>query len=204
MTHAGGSEAPVVRRGRRRRTVITLVVVAAVLGVSLFVAAGYVQGWLGKHADTPRACAPKTAVTANQVTLNVYNATSHSGLARKTADGLKKRGFKIATVANDPLEKKVTGSSEVRYGNGGARAAKLVAAQVRGAKMVQDSRSDGSLDIVIGDRFTALAPPAKPGKGTKATQPGTKASKAAKATPGKTTTTRAGSTPAGSTSPGSC
>jgi len=197
MTHAGGSGAPVVRRGRRRRTVITLVVVAAVLGVSLFVAAGYVQGWLGKHADTPRACAPKTAVTANQVTLNVYNATSHSGLARKTADGLKKRGFKIATVANDPLEKKVTGSSEVRYGNGGARAAKLVALQVKGAKMVQDSRSDGSLDIVIGDRFTALAPPAKPGKGTKA-------SKAGKATPGKTTTTRAGSTPAGSASPSSC
>lgn len=133
----------------------------ALLGASLVVATGYVKGWLGKHEGPVRTCPPTGPVKASQVTLNVYNATGRAGLARTTADELRKRGFKIATVTNDPLEKKVTGTSEVRYGATGARAARLVAVQVKGARLVRDSRSDGSVDIVIGNRFTALAAPVK-------------------------------------------
>ncbi|NED06084.1 LytR C-terminal domain-containing protein, partial [Streptomyces sp. SID6648] len=47
-----------------------------------------------------------------QVTVNVLNATTRSGLAQKTADELKKRGFRVGEVSNAPAEydKKVTGT----------------------------------------------------------------------------------------------
>jgi hypothetical protein len=195
MTHTAGSPVPLARRRRRRRTIITLVLVVALLAGSMFVAVGYVQGWLGKHTETvtPKRCVPATTIRSSQVTLNVYNATQRSGLASKTASALRKRGFKIASVANDPLERKITGSSEVRYGPSGARAARLVADQVKGARMVRDSRSDTTLDLVIGDRFNKLAAPVTvlrptPTK-TKTTKPvkGAKAVKATKSTAAKTT-----------------
>ncbi|MCZ9338178.1 LytR C-terminal domain-containing protein, partial [Streptomyces sp. TRM76130] len=46
------------------------------------------------------------------VTVNVLNATTRSGLAKKTADELKKRGFRIGDVGNAPAtyDKKVDGT----------------------------------------------------------------------------------------------
>lgn len=165
MTHTIEAGMPTAKRRRRRRTAITLIVVALLLVVALWKSWDYVQGWLGKPDTTAHACLPVKDVVASQVTLNVYNATARSGLAGSTAAGLKKRGFKIASIANDPLEKKVTGTAEIRYGTGGVSAAKLVAAQLKSPRMVKDSRSDSSLDVVVGNKFTALAPPVKVKKG---------------------------------------
>lgn len=57
--------------------------------------------------STPAKALPKPA----KITVNVYNATPRSGLAKKAADELKKRGFTIGKVGNAPAayDKKVAG-----------------------------------------------------------------------------------------------
>ncbi len=46
------------------------------------------------------------------VTVNVLNATARGGLAKSTADELRKRGFKVGKVGNAPpaYDKKVKGT----------------------------------------------------------------------------------------------
>ncbi|WP_035847467.1 LytR C-terminal domain-containing protein [Kitasatospora azatica] len=103
-----------------------------------------------------------TAVPQPQtVTVNVLNATDKAGLAAKTADELKKRGFTVGKVGNAPsaLQKKVPGAAELVAGQSGAGAATLLGAQVTGASTMADTRTDGSVDFVIGDAYTALLDP---------------------------------------------
>ena len=64
-------------------------------------------------------------------------------------------------MTNDPLQRTVTGTAEVRYGKSGAAKAKLVLGLVKGAKPVRDARTDASVDLVLGDKFTALTAPTK-------------------------------------------
>ncbi len=61
------------------------------------------------------------------VTVNVYNATAKAGLAGRTAEELKKRGFTIGKVGNAPaeLDKKVPGTAQVIAGPAGAGAGTL-------------------------------------------------------------------------------
>jgi hypothetical protein len=84
---------------------------------------------------------------------------------------VRKRGYRISTVANDPLQKTVSGTAEVRYGATGRPGARLVLTLVKGAKAVKDSRTDSSVDLVLGDKFTSLAAPpkAKPAPATSTT-----------------------------------
>lgn len=93
------------------------------------------------------------------VTVNVYNATTRSGLARTTATAMKARGFATGDVANDPLNKTVNTPAEVRYAPKSVAAAKLVQAQVTGAVLAPDTRTDATVDLVIGNAYGALATP---------------------------------------------
>jgi LytR cell envelope-related transcriptional attenuator len=93
------------------------------------------------------------------IQVNVYNATTRSGLARSTSVLLAARGFAIGATANDPLNKTVPGTAEIRFGRKGLLAAKVVAAQVPSPVMVRDLRPDASVDFVIGNTFTALNTP---------------------------------------------
>jgi LytR cell envelope-related transcriptional attenuator len=95
------------------------------------------------------------------ITLNVYNSTTRNGLARKTATLLGDRGFTIGSVKNDPAPKAVKGAAEVRFGPRGALAARVVAAEVQGAKLVEDKRSSADVDIALGAAFKHLASPAQ-------------------------------------------
>jgi hypothetical protein len=158
------SGASLARRARRRRALITLAVVALMLFFAFWYAYSYYQGTdKAKAAPSPTCTATSTARTPGQITVNVYNATDRTGLAAKTAADVRKRGFKISTVSNDPLQKDVAGAAEVRYGPTGRESAKLVLTLVKGAKAVKDSRTDSSVDLVLGAKFTALAaPPKKP------------------------------------------
>ncbi|WP_145905362.1 LytR C-terminal domain-containing protein [Kitasatospora viridis] len=117
----------------------------------------------GSAAASPSALgSPLPAVTAvpspQAVTVNVLNSTDKSGLAARTADELKQRGFTVGKVGNAPsaLQKKVPGSAEVVGGQSGAAAAALLGAQVAGSATMDDGRTDGSVDFVIGDGFNAL------------------------------------------------
>ncbi|WP_329565627.1 LytR C-terminal domain-containing protein [Kitasatospora sp. NBC_01266] len=108
---------------------------------------------------------PLPAVTAapqpQTVTVNVLNATDKAGLAARTADDLKQRGFTVGKVGNAPsaLEGHVSGAAELVAGQSGAGAAALLGAQVSGASTLADARTDGSVDFVIGDGYTALLDP---------------------------------------------
>ncbi|OKJ16800.1 LytR C-terminal domain-containing protein [Kitasatospora sp. CB01950] len=114
------------------------------------------------ESAAPGAAPSNTAVPQpGNVTVNVYNATDKSGLAARTADELKKRGFQVGKVGNAPsaLDKKVTGTAQVLSGPGGLGAATLLVSQVASGTSTQDDRSDATVDFVIGDAFTALADP---------------------------------------------
>ncbi|GAA2142935.1 LytR C-terminal domain-containing protein [Kitasatospora kazusensis] len=110
----------------------------------------------------PAPGATSTAVPQPQaVTVNVYNATDKAGLAARTADELKKRGFTIGKVGNAPaaLDKKVTGSAQVVSGPAGLGAATLLGSQIAGAATSADTRADATVDFVVGDAYTALLDP---------------------------------------------
>ena len=99
---------------------------------------------------------PPPEIQPAQVSINVYNATGRSGLARQVADGLAQRGFLLATIANDPLGKDVPTAAEIRHGPGGVGQAQLVATQVPGAVLIVDQRPDASVDVAVGETFTEL------------------------------------------------
>ena len=156
VVEAGASRS---RRARRRRALITLGVVALMLFFAFWYAYSYYEDSKSPRASASPTCtatATSTAKTPSQVTVNVYNATDRSGLAAKTASDVRKRGFKVSAVSNDPLQKDVTVAAEVRYGTTGTSSAKLVMALVKGSKAIKDSRADSSVDLVLGAKFKAL------------------------------------------------
>lgn len=101
---------------------------------------------------TPSATLPKPAT----VTVNVYNATNRAGLARRTATVLRGRGFGIGAVANDPLGKSLTTVGEIRYGAKGKENALLLRYYLVGATLVEDARTDTTVDVALGLKFTAI------------------------------------------------
>lgn len=170
MVEAGASSS---RRARRRRAFITLVVVVVLLFSAFWYAYSYFEASSAPkatgHPPTASCTAQPSAPTPGTTTVNVYNATQRHGLAASTATQVRKRGFLVSTVSNDPLQKTVTGTAEVRFGTSGASRSRLVLALVKGAKAVPDARLDTSVDLVLGNAFSALAPPPKPAPAAKTT-----------------------------------
>jgi hypothetical protein len=168
------SAASIYRRRRRNRTIVTMTCVTLLLFGTVVYAASYVQGWVGASAPKVVANASCNGATSNQplkpigVTLNVYNATVRTGLAASVAGSLQKQGFKIATIDNDPLGKTILGVGEIRHGPSGLEGAILAAQRLPGATIVQDSRMDASVDLVLGKTFRALTAPANVAPSTKA------------------------------------
>jgi len=161
------------RRSRRRRALITLGLVALMLFFAFWYAYSYYQSSSEPIAAPAPSCttaAPTkgAAPKPGDITVNVYNATDRDGLAAKTATEMRARGFDVATVTNDPLQRTVVGPAEVRYGASGKAKAKVVLSLVKGAKPRGDGRSDGSVDLVIGDKFTGLVKVAKQAPATPA------------------------------------
>ena len=122
-------------------------------------------------AARPTCPAPSptpTVVPVTAVTVNVYNATARRGLAGEVAAQLRKRGFRVKKVDNDPLNRTVTGPAEVRSSKAGTDAARTVVAQVAPPSQagaahvvaVPDQRADASVDLVLGAAFHGLQPPA--------------------------------------------
>lgn len=166
--------ASVARARRRKRTAITLLVVIGVLAAAFYYASSYWTKGPAK-ASGGASCTitadPTGPVYPSQVTVNVYNATSRSGLAASVGRLVSARGFVLGTVANDPLRRSIPGSAEIRHGTAGERAAKLVQTLVTGATLVKDTRADASVDLVLGTAYkdlvtatgTASLPTAPPG-----------------------------------------
>lgn len=172
------------RRGRRRLLItVTTGAVTAVLAwgtVQLVDIFGGGQPAAASAQSTHRAC-PQPGNTAGTpgataakvhfpkpgaVTVNVYNATTRGGLAQKTADELKKRGFKIGKVDNAPAkyDKKVKETALLISAQGGEGAASVVGTQIAGARSQAGAGESGkhdTVDLMIGNGFTKLTPAAE-------------------------------------------
>ncbi|GAB3668067.1 LytR C-terminal domain-containing protein [Streptomyces sparsus] len=179
-----GDRYPRMRRPRGRRRIV-LGSLAAVTALGLL-AWGTVQlvsvftGGDGKtvsaapedcrttepRADAEAAVARKLPDPAS-ITVNVYNATKRSGLARETADELAERGFTIGEVDNAPpeLDKKVKATGlllgTAKSEQSGALA--VLAAHLDKAKTKVDNTRKGpaakSVDLVIGNGYRSLTKP---------------------------------------------
>jgi hypothetical protein len=164
-----GVGARAVRRPSARRTFGSLLV-ATVLAA---VAAGGWWWWTerassppagssraGATASCPAVTTAPAAPAATTVRVNVFNATERRGLAAAVASQLRRRGFRVGKIANDPAKRPVAGVAEVRSSVAGAAAARTVAAQIGRYVAVRDQRRDATVDLVLGSSFTALRPPA--------------------------------------------
>jgi hypothetical protein len=177
-----GDKYPRMRRGRSRPRIVLAVVasVAAVgvIGWGSFQLVDVFTGGDKADAASPAATRCKTRPSATPspaaasrklpapgaITVNVLNATPRGGLAKKTADELKKRGFKIGEVGNATKEydKKVKGTG-ILLGAPAATDAALpvLGTQLAGAELKADARDKATeVDLVIGTRFKDLSPKA--------------------------------------------
>ncbi|MEU9117926.1 LytR C-terminal domain-containing protein [Streptomyces sp. NPDC048483] len=174
-----GDRYPRMRRPRhRRRIILTLVATACVLGlagwgslqlIDVFGGKGNTaQAAPGKKKCPPdaeaeraraKAAARKPPPSPGALTVNVFNATPRSGLAKRTADELKKRGFKIGKVGNAPADydKQVKGAGIVLGPKAAANGPlKLLATQLTGAEQKTDNRKGTDIDLIIGSAFKDL------------------------------------------------
>ena len=170
-----GDKYPRMRRPRRRGRLV-FGVVASVAALSLvgwgtlqlidvFTGGGDSASAAGPAADCATKASPSpTASTAAlpkpaQITVNVLNATARSGLAKKTADELKKRGFKIGDVGNatSTYDKKVKGTG-LLLGTSSALKTSLpvLATQLASAETRTDTRKGAEVDLIIGAGFKNL------------------------------------------------
>lgn len=171
-----GDKYPRMRRPRNRRRIVFATVAAVVaLGLAGWGTLQLIDAFTGggkKTSANPRGadCEPRPSPSAapppplpRQITVNVYNATPRSGLAKTTADELKKRGFKIGKVANAPAsyDKKVPGTA-VFVGAPTAQegAFRVLGTQVQGFQAKTDTRKTADVDLIIGTAFKALDPKA--------------------------------------------
>ncbi|WP_328537922.1 LytR C-terminal domain-containing protein [Streptomyces sp. NBC_00344] len=108
------------------------------------------------------ATAPKVLPKPAKIKVNVYNATPRSGLAKTTADELKKRGFAIGKVGNAPAayDKKVKGAGLLLgAGKTSPGPFAVLGTQLKGAEQKTDTRATQDVDLIIGTAFKDLDTP---------------------------------------------
>lgn len=198
-----GDKYPRMRRtGGRRKLVLAATGGVLALGlvgwgtfqlVDVFSSGGSTATAAGA-TDCPRPAPSASPATVEplpapgKIKVNVLNATERGGLAKKTADALKKRGFAIGEVGNatEEYDKKVKGSALLLGAAdaldgafpvlatqvGGARhkvetpagstPAKADAAEADGDQPAgpKGPRKPNEVDLIIGDGFEKLAPEA--------------------------------------------
>lgn len=167
-------ESPIRRRPPSRPPWLlpAIIVGAVAIAVVIVIVVVRMLGSSGDATSSPDAspsasCSTIMAAPADElpvpqkVKVNVYNATETSGLASKTARELKKRGFAVLDVANDPVGLPIEGVARIRYGPNSTQRAELLAYYIPGAELVEIDRTGPKIDLAIGDLFTQIAPEAE-------------------------------------------
>lgn len=156
---------PAFRRRMKLRGPITLFILLALLAGAAWYGAKTVLRQGDKIALTPVCHTEKATgskqpkISSKQVEVNVFNAGKTRGVATRTAADLRDRGFVVVKVENAPTNVKVA-KWEIRAKSESAQA-KLVAEQVKGARIITNKTHDSRIDLYVGDGFknlTANAP----------------------------------------------
>ncbi|MDQ6875436.1 MAG: LytR C-terminal domain-containing protein [Actinomycetota bacterium] len=157
-------------RGTRRRdpariralVLFLALVIGGVVAVFFIVRAADTKKPPGATGPTgcPSASASAAPLARNAVHVRVLNATSRTGLAASVAAELRRRGYTVTGVGNDATP--VTGVAQLRYGAAGAAAVRALLPQLPGTTTQRDSRKAADIDLVLGDKFVALAPAVGP------------------------------------------
>lgn len=96
----------------------------------------------------------------DSIKVNVLNSTDRSGLAKSTADALKKRGFRIGEVANAPEEfsKKVKTEGVLlgAPGEDGDARLKVLGTQFKDTDTRFDDRKGDDVDLIVGEGYEKL------------------------------------------------
>lgn len=101
---------------------------------------------------------PGSKLSTEQVTVDVYNAGSVSGLASQTQRRLGRYGYQRGVIGNaDDLDVSARNVTIVAQDPDGAMA-KLVRGQFRGRVRVEkgDVSENGSVAVVVGEKFVGL------------------------------------------------
>lgn len=93
-----------------------------------------------------------------EVTVNVLNGTSRSGLAGDTSEQLGERGYTLGDPGNTD---RASGPATIVFGPEGYLAAQSVLAQLPEAELTMDDREDASVSLLLGKGFTGLVEKAK-------------------------------------------
>ncbi|MDT0427442.1 MULTISPECIES: LytR C-terminal domain-containing protein [Streptomyces] len=173
-----GKAYPRMRRPRRRgKLVLSAVAAVVALGLAGWGTLQVVDVFTGgdkqaSAADRPKTCpSPSASASAPAkvlpkpaaIKVNVYNATSRSGLAKSAADELEKRGFVIGKVDNAPAayDKKVPGTGLLLGAPTAADGSfPVLGTQLPDAERKTDARRTGEVDLIIGTKFKAFSTPA--------------------------------------------
>lgn len=161
----GAAQADETARVRRRVLHgVVLVLLVGFIAAAIITALAIINGQLKIPAAAPAEESVSTCPAAmfdytpnDQINLNVYNSTSRPGLARSVADEFLARKFVVGAVSN--VDAGYRGAAAVISGAAGQSAAFSVQRNLPGSDYFQDSRTDGSVDVILAQDYAALTPP---------------------------------------------
>jgi hypothetical protein len=161
----GAAQADETARVRRRVLHgVVLVLLVGLIAAAIITALAIINGQLKIPAAAPAEESVSTCPAAtfdytpnDQINLNVYNSTSRPGLARSVADEFLARKFVVGAVSN--VDAGYRGAAAVISGAAGQSAAFSVQRNLPGSDYFQDSRTDGSVDVILAQDYKALTTP---------------------------------------------
>lgn len=156
------------KRMQQRQTVIFGTIIAILLAVALFsgaVWAGIVPAPISIDLKEPEAqepatvtqpCPPEDAhpVDYEEITVNILNSTSTSGLGARTADAIREHGLNVETVDN--ASDLYLGSAKILVGPEYLDIAYTVADLIPDSQIQVDARTESLVDIILGSGFTEV------------------------------------------------
>lgn len=151
---------------RHLTTGITLVVLCVIVAFGAIIGSNALFAPLPGAEDESTAAASPTCETSpkkrerlssDEVTVNVFNAGTRSGLAGATVDAFRLRGFRGGLIGNAPDGAKVR-RAQVWIADGEEAAGRLVARQLgpRTPVVTPDEDLGDGIDVVVGNGFRAL------------------------------------------------
>jgi len=106
----------------------------------------------------PRTIESGAKIGAGQITVNVYNASSRSGLATRTLNDLEDHGFRPGEVGNAPDSVTDVGNVAIVTNDKSSAPVRLVRKQFKGKVDIRkpSEKNDDGVRIVVGKQFKGV------------------------------------------------